>query len=70
MDEGVCPICEAIPDNNVAGVRVGENFNSSLGPVNDPPVHPNCRCSINYVTDLDKVPDDKPGLAAVVEVAA
>lgn len=54
-DEGVCPICEGIPDANEDGVAVGEEFESDDGPIMDPPVHPNCRCSVTYVTDLDMV---------------
>jgi hypothetical protein len=29
--------------------------------MDDPPVHPNCECSVDYVTDLTKVPDDSDG---------
>ncbi len=53
-----CPVCESIPDNNPDGVGVGEAFDSDEGPVDDPPIHPNCMCSVEYVTDLTKVPDD------------
>lgn len=53
-----CPICESIPDNNPDGVGVGEFFTSDDGPVSDPPVHPNCMCSVNYITDISKVPEE------------
>lgn len=53
-----CPICESIPDNNPDGVGVNDSFDSDDGPVDDPPVHPNCMCSVEYVTNLDMLPDD------------
>jgi hypothetical protein len=36
-----CPVCESIPDSNPDGVGVDEPFDSSDGPQDDPPVHPN-----------------------------
>lgn len=60
LDEATCPICLSIPDLNPEGVGVNETFFSDDGPQDNPPVHPNCRCSVEYVTDLDKVPDEKP----------
>jgi hypothetical protein len=53
-----CPICESIPDNNPDGVGVDEAFDSDDGPIDDPPVHPSCECSVDYVTDLTQVPDE------------
>lgn len=53
LDEKTCPICLSIPDNNPDGVGIDELFDSDDGPVDDPPVHPNCRCSVEYVTNLD-----------------
>lgn len=58
LDERTCPVCLSIPENNLDGVLVTESFQSIDGPVDDPPIHPNCRCSVDYITDLDKVPDD------------
>jgi len=59
LEENVCPICEAIPDINPEGVGVDEPFDSDVGPVDDPPdPHPGCRCSVEYVTNLDLVPDE------------
>lgn len=52
-----CPVCESVPDLNPDGVGVDEAFSSSDGDIDNPPVHPNCMCSVDYVTDLDKVPD-------------
>lgn len=58
MDEKTCPVCLSIPERNPDGVAVDSAFDSIEGPQDDPPVHPNCRCEIEYVTDLDKVPDE------------
>lgn len=60
LDERTCPICESIPDANPDGVAMGEDFDSEDGPQDVPPVHPNCRCSIEVVTDLDLVPNEQP----------
>lgn len=51
-----CPVCESIPDMNPDGVGVGDDFDSIDGPIDDPAVHTNCECSVEYVTDLTKVP--------------
>lgn len=53
-----CPICESIPDNNPDGVGLNEQFDSDEGSYDDAPVHPNCECSVEYVTDLSMVPDE------------
>lgn len=58
MLENVCPICLSIPDLNPDGIGVDEDFQSDDGPIDDAPVHTLCACSAEYVTDLDKVPDD------------
>lgn len=58
LDEKTCPVCLSIPEMNPNGVAVGESFRSIVGPFEDPPdPHPNCRCSVEYVTDIDLVPD-------------
>lgn len=62
LDELVCVICRSIPDLNPEGASVSEDFFSDDGPQDNPPIHPNCRCSVEYVTDLDKVPDEAPSL--------
>jgi hypothetical protein len=59
-----CPVCESIPDNNPDGVGVNEDFDSIDGPIDDPAVHPNCECSVEYVTDLTLVPDEEEDEAA------
>ena len=60
LGDSPCPICESIPDNNPDGVGVDEEFDSDDGPVDDPPVHPNCMCSVSYVTDISQVPEMIP----------
>lgn len=52
-----CPICLSIIDNNPDGVGLDEEFDSDDGPIDAPPGHPNCRCSIEMVTNLDDVAD-------------
>lgn len=56
IDERTCPVCMSIVENNPNGVGLDEQFQSDDGPVDDPPVHPNCRCTVQYETDLDMVP--------------
>jgi hypothetical protein len=58
LGDSPCPVCESIPDNNPDGVGVDEDFNSDDGPISDPPVHPNCMCEVDYVTDISQVPED------------
>src|SRR5882672_3348211 len=58
LDEVTCPICLSIPDMNSEGIAIDEAFDSIDGPQDNPPVHPNCRCSIEIVTDLDMVDSD------------
>jgi hypothetical protein len=71
LDEATCPVCIAIPDDNEDGVAVDEPFETEDGPIMDPPVHPNCRCSVTYVTDLDMVePADEEADAAAEEELA
>src|SRR6266566_159305 len=41
-DDRLCPICEAIPDQNPDGVALGEPFQSDVGPLQYPPAHPLC----------------------------
>jgi hypothetical protein len=63
-DEATCPVCLAIPGANEDGVAVEQPFDTNDGPIMDPPVHPNCRCSVTYVTDLDMVePETTEALA-------
>lgn len=57
LDETTCDHCLSVVDQNPEGVPFGEAFDSEDGPVDAPPMHPNCRCSLEFVTDLDLVPD-------------
>lgn len=56
IDERTCAICLSIVERNKDGVGLNDQFQSDDGPVDDPPVHPNCRCTVQYETDLDMVP--------------
>jgi len=58
-DERVCPVCQSIVENNPDGVGLNDDFQSEDGPQDDPPIHPNCRCSVEYITDLDQLPNDE-----------
>lgn len=57
LDESTCDHCLSVVDNNPEGVPFGQPFDSDEGPIDAPPMHPNCRCSLEFVTDLDLVPD-------------
>ena len=60
LDERTCEVCLSIPDMNPDGVAIGESFDSIDGAMDAPPdPHPNCRCSLDIVTNLDLVPDDE-----------
>lgn len=61
LDERTCDHCISVVDMNPDGVALGEPFQSDHGPVEGPGLHPNCRCSIELVTNLDLVPDDYDG---------
>jgi hypothetical protein len=56
MDERTCEICRGIADANADGIGIAESFDSDDGPVDIPPIHPNCRCSLEMRTNLDMVP--------------
>ena len=45
-DERLCPICEPIPSLNPDGVGLDDAFETDNGPMQNPPAHPNCRCSV------------------------
>jgi hypothetical protein len=57
LGDSPCPVCESIPDMNGGGVGVNEAFDSIDGEFFNPPVHPNCMCHVDYITDISKVPD-------------
>ncbi len=50
-DERTCPICLSIPRLNAKGVGLLEPFQSIEGPVELPPQHPHCRCTVLYKID-------------------
>lgn len=58
MLENTCEICLSIPDMNPDGVAVGDEFASIDGPQDAPPIHPRCLCELEFITDLDLVPED------------
>lgn len=59
VDENTCAICRSIPEMNPGGVAIGDSFDSIDGPVDAPPdPHPNCRCSVEIITDLGSLTAD------------
>lgn len=52
-----CSVCLSIVDANPDGVPFGESFDSEDGPIDAPPAHVGCRCSITLITNLDLVPE-------------
>ncbi len=54
-DELVCPVCASIPVMNRQGVGVNDTYLSAAGPILITPVHPRCRCSEKYVTDMSRL---------------
>jgi hypothetical protein len=61
LDERTCSHCLSIVDMNPFGVPLGEPFESDQGPVDCPGLHPNCRCSLEMVVNLDLVPTSWDG---------
>jgi len=45
-DDRLCEYCEAVPDMNPDGVPLGGQFQTPLGPVDGPTLHPQCRCIV------------------------
>lgn len=43
-DDRLCIYCAAVPDMNPFGVKLGDYFETPLGPVSGPTLHPQCRC--------------------------
>jgi hypothetical protein len=50
-DDRLCIYCQNIPELNPGGVAIGDVFQTDLGPVDMPPLHPNCRCFL-YLLDF------------------
>ncbi len=59
LDEKTCVLCASVADMNPDGVQIGEDFDSDDGPVTAPPLHPQCRCSVDLITNLDMLPADE-----------
>jgi len=57
-DERVCILCQSIVERNPDGVALEDDFESEEGPQDDPPIHPRCRCTVRYETNLDLLPDE------------
>jgi hypothetical protein len=54
--EDACPICDAIAEQYPDGVAVDANFGATdYGPIDGPPAHPNCTCSLTYELDESKL---------------
>lgn len=45
-DDRLCIICAAIPAMNLEGRKLGEPFQTPVGPLMYGPVHPQCRCVV------------------------
>lgn len=58
LDEKTCDHCLSVVDQNPDGVGLDEQFDTDEGPVDAPGLHPNCRCSLEMVTDLSLLPED------------
>lgn len=43
---GSCHICLQAARTNSEGVRLKQQFNTELGPIDFPPIHPHCRCGV------------------------
>lgn len=46
LDDRLCPECALVPLLNPTGVALDGFFNTPFGPVEYPPLHPNCRCTM------------------------
>ena len=63
-DELVCPVCSSVPLLNPQGVRVNQEYRTIQGPVLEPVLHPWCRCSERYVTNMSRLTQPPFKLAA------
>src|ERR1043166_37674 len=50
-DERLCSLCEPIPDLNPQGVGITMPFQTPIGPVMAPTIHPLCRCEVTYALE-------------------
>lgn len=53
-DEKVCPVCGALDGH---GVEVNQPFDSAVGPLDAPPAHVACRCTLWFVTGAGRLLD-------------
>jgi hypothetical protein len=51
-DELVCKVCRPIPDMNPQGIALNEQYATPIGPQDQPPIHPNCRCTEKIVRSV------------------
>jgi hypothetical protein len=51
-DELVCKVCAPIPEMNTNGIGLEEQYSTPIGPQNQPPIHPNCRCTEKFVRSV------------------
>lgn len=58
LDEKTCDHCLSVVDDNPDGIPLDGEYDSDDGPIDGPPYHTNCRCSEEFVTNLDLVPTD------------
>ncbi len=45
-DDRLCVLCMEVPGMNPDGVPLGGQFQTPIGPVDGPTLHPNCRCVV------------------------
>jgi predicted kinase len=57
-DERVCPICDPLEG---AQVGIDEQWDTSVGPSDGPPLHPQCRCTAGLVERSEKMAKGGPG---------
>lgn len=48
-DERTCKLCKSTVITNRDGVPIGGMFQTPLGPVDGPPLHPLCRCALGLI---------------------
>jgi hypothetical protein len=63
-DELVCPVCSSVPLLNPNGIGVDQEYRTIEGPVLEPVLHPWCRCSERYVTNMSRLTQQPFPIAA------
>ena len=51
-DERTCDFCNGVVDKNAKGVTLDQPFDTDFGPIDTPPLHPNCRCVLRMEMDV------------------